>query len=313
MVAALAPSPLRSLVRAAATACSLLLVLAGCGGDETARPEDDYKQLADRICAEGNAKAGAVVRDEYPVTPPSLLPFVAKLVPIFRTTVQDLRAIPVAPNPPDVALDLLGAADAALSQLGQAAADPGRASEYLTSNGKSVFGPFNDRAAALGLSACAGAGSASSEGGSSPGEDARAPNPAALPFEKLAFVEAADAVCAQATGAREPLQAQLRTTFPPPLEAWSAALPQLVAVDQAEIDGLRELTPPPADAGAITALLDRRQDIVNRMGQAAATAAVGDDPGFATLIRPILRQVDDVNQEFRLYGFRSCGAEASGA
>jgi hypothetical protein len=161
--------------RAALGAIVLAVAVAGCA--ETADPlsREDYVREVDRLCAAGVERNDRLIEDAFaelygggpPANPSAanlqelysrILPAARRAAEAFEEMLDDLRALD-APAALAAEADDLWAAyderlDGSVRRIEEAAADPAKAVE-LDLDDAFPFDPENERAAALGFTACA--------------------------------------------------------------------------------------------------------------------------------------------------------------
>jgi hypothetical protein len=117
------------------------------------------------------------------------------------------------------------------------------------------------------------------------------------PLSKQQFISEANAICKQ--GNKEIDQAA-REVFdrgnPPSQEEQEQFITeQALPNTQAQIDGIRALTPPEGDEEQITTILDEAQQVVDELEQDPSSLTEGGQDPFA-----------DVNKQLREYGITAC-------
>jgi len=281
---------------------AVVLVAAACGDDDDTLTQAQFVEQANAICEEGNEDFNKLFETDFPASPNKLRPFFEKATPIAEREVEGIRDLGAPEGQEDEYEELLRLGDAVVADFRAASEDQDKAAELFQAEGGDNSAKLEEKAEALGLDKCA-------EDEDEEEEGVTLLDPATFSPEKRAYVEQADAICAETQEQENALEEEHLSTFPPPIENWAKFLPAVVQVNREMLAELEALTPPPGDEDEVGAVLGDFESVVDEFEELGQLAAEGNSEEFDPRLQELFPRFDEIEQGFAEYGFQVCGIE----
>lgn len=293
-------------LRLAALAMAVGLIGAACGDEKSGLTKADWIKAAAAICVEGSAEFNTLFETDFPTTPESTQDFLGKAAPIIEGEVEALEALGTPDEDGEAVEAAIASGKKAVADLENGAASPEAAAEIFDDEGGDDLNAYEAGMTELGVPECDPEDS--EEEAEEEAEEDR-PDPSTFSPEKAAYVEAADAVCAQTEDGLRFGEDALLADFPPPLENWAKFFAGAIPVLERHLTQMEALEPPAEDAGTIDELLASQRDLMDEVRKAQEAAAAGDQETFDEVSAALFTSFDQVDLQLRAYGFQVCGAE----
>jgi hypothetical protein len=281
------------------------LVFAGCGGGGgTARlSKTAFIARGEQLCKELKADLDPLF-DDFVATLPKKAAAYRKAVPLGRSFSRRFAAL----RPPKSDEATINASikdyDAGVDRLeaGVRAAEAGDVAKTNAefAEGFKALGRSDAALKAYGFTVCA---EPKTERSPFPVPDSER---VSFSAEKNAYIQQADRLCAAANARLRPLETPTFSVGVPDLAAWGRFLTSALPVFQQELDQVRALKPPAADAATIAGMLGNWDRGLASAKAANDAAGAGDQARFNAAMNDVARFALEGDRIARTYGFRDC-------
>lgn len=288
---------------------ALASTLGACGDDddEEVRPAvtpDQYAQQVDKVCSQLTNEISTTFGEAFPVVSFQVHPFVTQVTPTIDRRMEDLLAVPTPSEEKEEVTRVRRAAQLLRDRWKKAAEEPSESRKLIRQEGG--FQGFRKASKAFGrMPACEHLGEET--GGA---EGPKKLDPKTFSDEKKMYVKAVDKICKSADAKDNKIEKDIfGKGYPPSTRDWARGLPEFAALGQERLVAFQQVPPPKQDKATIDRLIGLQQTIVNRLQEAGQVAVTGNEKALAPVLQQVFDDFDQLDAEFRKYGFQVCGSE----